>query len=250
MCDTKLGDILDAMDRNRMWEDTMLIVWTDHGFLLGEHDGTGKCWCPFFQEIAHTPFFVWDPRSGKRGERRQSLVQPSIDLGPTLLEYFGLEATSDMVGQSLAQTIAEDTPLRAAAVFGMHGRHVNVTDGRYVYMRGPSGEHNGPLFDYTLMPTHMREPFSVEELRENVELQPPFAFTKGCSTMKIERNRGSDGMTVAADLTTRLFDVIEDPGEKRPLQDEAVEQRMLEHLVSHMKRCEAPAEQFTRLGLD
>ena len=38
MCDARLGDVLDEMDRLGMWEDTMLIVWTDHGFLLGERD--------------------------------------------------------------------------------------------------------------------------------------------------------------------------------------------------------------------
>lgn len=73
------------MDRLNLWEDTLLMVWTDHGFLLGEHDWWAKHRTPWFEELAHTPFFVWDPRSSCSGERRQSLVQPSIDLGPTLL---------------------------------------------------------------------------------------------------------------------------------------------------------------------
>ena len=34
MCDARLGEVLDEMDRQQMWEDTMLVVWTDHGFLL------------------------------------------------------------------------------------------------------------------------------------------------------------------------------------------------------------------------
>ena len=42
-----------------------------------------------------------------------------------------------MQGQPLAQTVADDTPVREAALFGMFGAQVNVTDGRYVYMRGP-----------------------------------------------------------------------------------------------------------------
>ncbi len=251
MCDAKLGDVLDTMDRLKMWEDTMLIVWTDHGFLLGEHDGTGKCWCPFYQEIAHTPFFIWDPRCRKRGERRQALIQPSIDLGPTLLDFFGVEATPDMLGPSLSQAIADDTPIREAAIFGMHGAHVNVTDGRYVYMRGPVGEANGPLFEYTLMPAHMRDLFSMEELREKISLQPPFGFTKDCATMKIDRHPGiGGGKWTGSKLTTRLYDVSQDPGEERPLEDEAVEARMREHLLTLMNSCEAPPEQYARLGLN
>ena len=38
MCDAQLGRVLDLMDAQQMWDDTLLIVCTDHGFLLGEHD--------------------------------------------------------------------------------------------------------------------------------------------------------------------------------------------------------------------
>ena len=42
MCDAYLGKILDFMDDHEMWKDTLLIVNTDHGFLLGEHDWLGE----------------------------------------------------------------------------------------------------------------------------------------------------------------------------------------------------------------
>ena len=42
MCDHYLGQILNLMDALRLWDDTMLIVCTDHGFLLGEHDWWAK----------------------------------------------------------------------------------------------------------------------------------------------------------------------------------------------------------------
>ncbi len=48
MCDAKLGDVLDLMDELEMWEDTLLVVWTDHGFLLSEHDCWAKMWMPFY----------------------------------------------------------------------------------------------------------------------------------------------------------------------------------------------------------
>ena len=58
MCDRSLGRVLDAMDRHDLWDDTMLIVNTDHGFLLGEHDWWAKCVMPFYDEVAHTPLFI------------------------------------------------------------------------------------------------------------------------------------------------------------------------------------------------
>ena len=111
-----------------------------------------------------TPLFIWDPRCDCHSERRTALVQ-TIDLPATLLEYFGLELPADMQGIPLREAIAEDKPVREAALYGLHGGHVNITDGRYTYMRAPAKPENTPLYNYTLMPTHMRARFSIEELQ-------------------------------------------------------------------------------------
>jgi arylsulfatase A-like enzyme len=246
MCDEYLGRVLDAMDELNLWNDTMLIVNTDHGFLLGEHDLWAKCHAPFYNEVAHTPLFIWDPRtSHTAGQRRTSLVQ-TIDLPATILEYFGLDCPADMQGQPLAQTIADDTPVRQAGLFGLFGGHVNVTDGRYVYMRAPATADNGPLFQYTHMPAHMRHVFSVEEMQTLETLAEPFACTKGCRTMKIPSR-----LRVKVDWDkTMLFDLQADPQQNQPIDDPAVEQQMIDHLTALMKANDAPAEQFQRLGLN
>ena len=102
MCDEYLGKVLDLMDRLNMWDDTMLIVCTDHGFLLGEHDWWAKIVPPFYNEVAHTPLFIWDPRSRVTGARRTQLTQ-MIDLPATLLEYFGVARPPDMDGIPLGR---------------------------------------------------------------------------------------------------------------------------------------------------
>ncbi len=245
MCDDHLGKILDLMDKHDMWEDTMLIVNTDHGYLLGEHDYWAKCKMPFYNEIAHTPLFIWDPRSGKKGERRKSLVQ-TIDLPPTLLEFFNQECPKDMHGVPLKKTVENDAPTRDAGLFGLYGGHVNCTDGRYVYMRAPAKAENAPLYQYTHMPTHMKSRFSIEEMR-TMEIQPPFDFTKGCPTMKTKGRhfQGSNSHSFG----TLLFDLEKDPAQERPLNDPVIEKKMTEHLRRLMKENDAPVEQYTRLGL-
>ena len=72
MCDRNLGRVLDAMDRYDLWKDTMLIVNTDHGFLLGEHAQLAKCHCPFYGEVSHTPLFIWDPRCAEAAGRERA----------------------------------------------------------------------------------------------------------------------------------------------------------------------------------
>jgi arylsulfatase A-like enzyme len=251
MCDYSLGRVMDFMDEHDMWEDTMLIVNTDHGFLLGEHGCWAKCWAPFYDEVAHTPLFIWDPRSGAKGERRKSLVQ-TIDLAPTLLEFFDKELPSDMQGVPLRETVASDKPIREAALFGLFGGHVNCTDGRYVYMCGPTGE-NEPLYEYTLMPTRhgAGRAFIANEMLETVELANPFTFTKGLKTMRLDAtarvNPRNNNRQV--EFPTALFDLENDPGQENPIEDPEIEKRMCEHIKTLMKANDAPPEQFVRLGL-
>jgi arylsulfatase A-like enzyme len=247
MCDRNLGRLLDAMDRYGLWEDTMLIVNTDHGFLLGEHDWWAKCRMPFYEEVAHTPLFIWDPRSGRRGARVGALVQ-TIDLAPTLLDYFGAPIPPDMRGRPLGETVADGRPVREAGLFGLFGGQLNVTDGRYVYMRGPAQPENTPLYEYTVMPTHMRALFSPEELH-NATLAPPFPFSKGVPLLKIPARKPANTDLNPTILETVLYDLEADPRQEHPLHDLEVEARMVAHLVRLMQENDAPEEQYTRLGL-
>lgn len=249
MCDSKLGEVLDVMDELRMWEDTMLVVWTDHGFLLGEKDYWAKVWLPYYNEIAHTPLFVWDPRNPRRGERRKSIVQPAIDLPVTALEFFGIGAMPNTTGRSLTPVIRDDTPSRRYALFGSFGAQMNITDGRYVFMLNPARKDNGPLFQYTMMPTHMRQPFSADQLRLT-SLGGPFRFTRDCAVMKVPAHMGLGFVGRSENLfQTMLFDLQSDPDQLKPIRDEAVESRLIEAMVKLMREHDAPAEQYERLGI-
>lgn len=243
MCDHSLGRVLDAMDRHNLWDDTMLIVCTDHGLLLGEHAWLGKNVPPFYDETIHTPLFVWDPRFGVAGARRDQLVQ-TIDFGPTLLDFFGLEPTPDMQGRSMGAVISAGASLRDAALFGIHGGHANVTDGRYVYLRACVTPDNQPLYEYTLMPTSMRGRFAPDRL-SRAELVPPMPHTKNVPLLKVP----ALAPTNPAAFGSMLFDLASDPQQQEPLVDDELELRMATLLVELMRASESPAEQYVRLGL-
>jgi arylsulfatase A-like enzyme len=247
-CDHYLGTLLDYFDANDMWKDTMLVVATDHGFLLSEHECWGKCVHPFYNEVAHVPLFIHDPRHPSLdGARRSALVQ-TIDIAPTLLGFFGADIPPDMQGANLEATLLTDAKVRDAALFGLHGGHVNITDGRYVYMRD-FAPGNAPLYNYTQMPTHMRELFSVEEMRTAV-MSPPLPFTKGTPVMKIAvpRVERSD-VAIAAGMGSKLYDLAIDPGQQNPIDDPTAEARMIALMRGLMEANDAPEEQYGRLGL-
>ena len=246
MCDANLGRVLDLFDAEDLWKDTMLIVCTDHGYMLGEHGFWAKNYMPPYEEVVHTPLFIWDPRVGAKGVRRQSLVQ-TIDLPATLLSYFEVPLPKDMQGRDLLGVMREDAPVRRDALFGWFGRHVCYTDGRYVFMLPPR-PGNRPLYEYRLMPMHMAWMFSPEELA-GATLFPPFAFSKGVPLLRIPSHAG-DILSDPYAGGKLLFDVQTDPCQMEPLEDPALEERLKARIRELMRENDAPKEQYARLELE
>lgn len=258
MCDEYLGKLLDAFDANDLWKDTALIVSTDHGLLLGEHEYWGKNRPPFFNEVTHIPLFVYDPRRPElAGQRRAALTQ-TTDLMPTILELFGAPIPPEVTGRSLLGTLADDRPVRDACLYGQFGGAINVTDGRYTYFRYPEGAAGREqLYHYTLMPTHMRTFFEPIELKD-ATLFGPFDFTKGVQVLRLpvvaEAKANMTARYPLLDPRTALYDLASDPGQEVPLaaqvaEVEAVQARMVALMEAEMRAHDAPVEAYRRLGL-
>lgn len=255
MCDEYLGKLLDLFDAYDLWKDTMLIVNTDHGYFLGEKGFMGKNYMPVYDEIGNLPFFIHHPaHSNEDGSRRSALAQ-TPDIPVTLLEWFEKPAGAHMLGQPLEPVLQSDAAIHEAVLYGYHGMHVNVTDGRYTYMRAAQTPDNGPLYQYTLMPWHIAKPMAKEEIKQAMPtLYAGFDFNDHVPMLKIpvdERYdkkryyRYSDHMNYG----TLLFERQEDPYQENPLSNEGVEKRMCALMVALMQYNEAPEEQYFRLGL-
>ena len=254
LCDHELGRLLDCMDEHRMWDDTALVVTTDHGFLLGEHSWWAKNVMPCYEEVAHIPLFIHHPDfSGQAGTRRDALTQ-TIDLMPTLLELHGMAPPAEVTGVSLVPLLSCPTAsVREAAIYGVFGSAVNVTDGRYTLFLYPPEMHGAGLYQYTLMPMHMKELFAVEELQD-ARLAPPLPFTKGAPVLRVPATPKSPqyklhGPASQNDTVTVLFDLAVDPRQEHPVTDAREQDRLCGHIVRLMKQNDAPAEYFERLGL-
>lgn len=251
MCDWYFGKLLDYFDAHDLWKDTALVVTTDHGFLLGEHDWWAKSRMPFFEEISHIPLIAYHPDSaGCAGERRKALTQ-TIDLMPTFLEFHGCEIPGTVEGISLLPLLSGDRQIRSAALFGRFGAATNVTDGRYTYFRYPEDMQNQDLWEYTLMPMRQKGLFTRAEF-EGATLQSPFGFLGGFPVMRIPAGRSpfvGQGAKIE-DARTVLYDLQTDPGQTAPLDDPETEARMISEMQKIMQRNEAPPEAYSRLGYD
>ncbi len=252
LCDEQLGRLLDDFDTHDMWKDTALVVGTDHGFLLGEHDWWAKNRMPVYEEVAHIPLFIHHPGVSAAGTRRKALTQ-TIDLMPTFLDLHGVAPPAEVMGRSLLPVLRQDHALREAAIFGVFGSATNLTDGRYTYFRYPDDVMDQELFQYTLMPTHLVDMFTTEEL-STATLAPPFPFTKGVPLLKVPATPKSPinkwyGPGTLVDTETVLFDLQADPGQVSPVSDPALEARLAATMAKLMTELDAPAEAFRRLGL-
>lgn len=265
MCDQSLGKVLDKMDAYHLWDDTLLIVNTDHGFFVGEHDYWGKGADVFMrEEVSHTPLFIYDPVSKKTG-KNDALVQ-TIDLAPTVLAFCGIEKTKDMQGISLLDTIRNGGKVHDSIIYGIFGGQITCISGQYKYVLSPNQE-NWPLYHYVLMPTHMRAMYAPEEFAD-MELSEPFSFSKGIRLMKLpdrnyaggnmpkkEKRKNAEMQKVYShqpwpeQWKTVLYDLKEDPKENHPFRAEKIEAPIRQEMVRLMLENDAPAEQYERIGL-
>lgn len=240
MCDEYLGKVLDAFDRYDLWQDTMLIVNTDHGFLMGEHNWWGKNVQPQYLEIAHLPFYLHVP---KLAPKRTDLLAQTIDIAPTLLDYFGCEIPASMQGKSLINALSAQCEIREAGLYGTYGGHVNVITKDTLYMRA-SNEANQPLYMYTLMPTSMRG-FLPKRCLSQAELYKGFKFLDDLPVLKLPGGTFVNSYVYG----NLLFDIKNDYNQCHPIKNEELEQHMIELLKKGLAESEADEAQYIRLGL-
>ncbi|WP_412989197.1 sulfatase [Pediococcus siamensis] len=247
MCDHYLGKILDVLDQNDMWKDTLVIVNTDHGFLLGEHNWIGKNISPVYDELVHLPFFIHDPSHQNLDGKVCGQIAQTIDLPETLLDYFSIQDDTVRDGKSILKILAaaaQNQVKERDILFGVNGSFACVYDGHYVYMRASQNPDNEPLVNYTLAYTQMRGFYSSEEMK-SLELVKGNRFTHGIQVGKIALRNQMDSYA----LGNYLFDIKHDPDQNYPLHDKRLESKMIEKLTVLLKKIEAPKEEFVRLGL-
>jgi iduronate 2-sulfatase len=142
--DAQVGRITDELDRLGLAAGTVIVVWSDHGFHLGENGQWGK---KTNTELdLRVPLIVVAPGVTPAGARTPAMVE-LVDLYPTLAELAGLPAGVDLEGTSFVPVLRDPARSWKQAVFsqylrgGVRGRAVRTTRRRYVeWTRVASGE--------------------------------------------------------------------------------------------------------------
>ncbi|MBT3320610.1 MAG: sulfatase [Clostridia bacterium] len=256
MTDRWVGKLIETLKDTGLWEDTLLIFTTDHGHLLGEHNWVGKNIMHFYNELSHIPLMIHMPGHKMAGKRVNAITQ-TIDIMPTILDFFNIEIPDSVQGKSLRGLIeGKDMKIRDDALFGMHGKAVNIFDGRYTYFRGPANENNEPCFNYCAMPiTSWR--FIGKNCMEKIEVgrfldytdYPVFKIPSNEYSKEQRKDLDWNPMDISHIIGCLLFDNKEDYKQQKPIKDLDLESIMIDKLIAAMEEFKAPKEQYERLGL-
>ncbi|MCU0777645.1 MAG: sulfatase [Akkermansiaceae bacterium] len=179
--DACAGLVLDALEANGLAENTIVVVWGDHGWHLGDHG----MWCKHtnYEQAARIPLLVVMP--GKNGSVSRALVE-TADLYPTLAGLAGLPAPAGLDGKSFAALL--DNPASGHRDHVIHvfprgnllGRAIRTGRHRLVEWKKPGAAPDTAVFelyDYLDDPGETRNlagerPETVAELKKLLATHP------------------------------------------------------------------------------
>jgi len=150
MTDRWLGRFLETLDSSDFAQETLLVVLSDHGVALGEHDATGKPFWALYPEITDIPFFVRHPEGRGAGET-SDFYASTHDVAPTILGFLGVEPEQPMDGENLSVLFDGGRPQERNHFTLGYDEYVWARDDRYVMVSRNDGS-NALLYDLSTDP--------------------------------------------------------------------------------------------------
>ncbi|MGB7393074.1 MAG: sulfatase [Pricia sp.] len=134
--DKHVGDILKKLKETGADKNTIVVLWGDHGWHLGEHAIWGKH--SLFEESLRSPLIIQDPETEHKGQMSDAVVE-SVDVFPTLCELTGLPVPDFAEGTSLVPIIADPYSKGHEAV-AFKGPATTIRTDRYRFIQHGSGD--------------------------------------------------------------------------------------------------------------
>ncbi len=258
LVDRWLGEVFDRLDRYALWDNTLVILTSDHGEFIGEYGQMSKGQGFSYPLFARIPLLIHAPGSPIMGGATSALTC-TVDLHATVLDYLGHPVDEQAHGHSLLPLLRDEMTeshcARSGVIYGWWGKGFYWTDGHTLLCKAP--EAPGPLYQYG---TNLGEKW--------VGLQADyFDRYQGCADYR-DVDVGAfmphtdrpvyrvpyDGMAYSSPTADfdALFDLDQDPECHHNLYASAPALRdaSLAQLVAMMRAIQVPQEHFKRLGLD
>ncbi len=181
--DAQLGKVLDALDETGLAKNTIVVLWGDHGWHLGDHG----MWCKHtnYEQAARIPVVVCAPGVTPPGAHTQAMVE-TVDIYPTLTELAGLPTPEGQDGASFANVVKDPAAKGRHSVIHVFprppglGRAIRTERYRMVEWKkqgAPADTAVLELYDYQADPLESRnlaaeQPEVVKDLRAILAKHP------------------------------------------------------------------------------
>ena len=152
--DAEIGKIVDEIDRQDLWENTVIIFTSDHGDGCGAHQWNQKT--VLYEEVANIPFIVCLPGGRNAGKVLPQLVNNGVDLMPTICDWAGAEVPEGRSGLSIRDVAEAGDPALHLRDYVVTETNFNQTAGtlgwmvrtpKYKYVLYDKGQYREQLYD-------------------------------------------------------------------------------------------------------
>jgi arylsulfatase A-like enzyme len=278
MVDRWLGKIWEKMDQYNLWENTMVVLTTDHGHALSEPDKKIKQYGkehPIFEDVANIPLIIYHPEF-EGGKRIDSTFSTIVDIRATILEALGATIDEKLSphGKSLISVLkGEVKTIRDHILYGSFGDGVNLTTWDATYIRGFNPKK--PICVYSSTFPIVMSPSIISGFTERYGINLEYDMLEemlGGMMEEVESGRYIPGVNIpqwkiplppfyfAGKGSKKelqqcyLFDRINDPNFQNNLtgtpEGEELEKKMMKKMKEVMEEEGCPPEQLVRLMLD
>ncbi|RYD74634.1 MAG: DUF4976 domain-containing protein [Verrucomicrobiaceae bacterium] len=177
--DAQVGRLLEALERLKLTENTVVVFWSDHGYHVGDHGLWKKQ--SLFERSARVPLIIAAPGQQSKGAVSGRTVE-LLDIYPTLAELCGLTPPENLAGKSLRPLLDNPETTWDKPAFtqvwraGFSGHSVRTE--RYRYTEWDGGKKGTQLYDYSKDP----------EEKQNLAADPAFAEAQAELKALIRKN--------------------------------------------------------------
>lgn len=164
--DALVGNLLNELDKLGLRENTIVILWGDHGWQLGEH----KLWCKHsnFDIAMRVPMIISAP--GFEGGMKTEALTEYIDIFPSLCELAGVDLPAQLHGESFVPLMENPDQKFKDVIYARFGKGESIKTDRYLYTEwyNKQGEQYGRmLYDHSTDPD---ENVNISEMPGNEAL--------------------------------------------------------------------------------
>ncbi|MEM8670700.1 MAG: sulfatase [Planctomycetota bacterium] len=181
--DQQVGRLISALDASPYSENTVVVLWSDHGWHLGEKGHWHKR--TLWEEATRVPLIIRTPSHDSAGQNCDRAVS-LVDLFPTLIELCGLPESPELDGTSLVPWIkAPSLPREQPAITVEESGHMAVRSDRYRYIRYTDGSEE--LYDHASDPGEHRNlanDDAMETLKQTLANHLPKKMASPAATKK------------------------------------------------------------------